>query len=256
MDYLKEKREERNIAKKKEKMDNKNNVGKFTTNIIFGFIYLLLWIVVGSNFIYIVKQYNTNNIPVDPNLPPYSSDNFPYNMVGSYAIPSWFSKTMITAWSSYRYILKYSLEYAKPVNNGMLLLLGPLIVILGIFVVPFIGFGSTIYGSLKYGDKKFDQDGIGIIITIISALFMLLGLIGSGVGLIQLCMFLGLFLIIPFMVQEGRNNIKEIAKKYKSYISFIFGLLIINSAFQYLNNSVAIGMLIALVILYLPSLFF
>tara|TARA_Y100000389_G_C17470424_1_gene529977 strand:- start:1412 stop:2194 length:783 start_codon:yes stop_codon:yes gene_type:complete len=260
MDYLKEKREERNITKKKEKINKKNNVGLFVRNVIVSLIYLLLWIIIGSNVIYIVKKYDINSIPVNPKLAPYIRDDtkftFPYNMVGSYEIPSWFSKTMITAWSSSRYLLKSTLEYSESVNNGILLLLGPIVFTLALFVVPFVGFGSTIYGSLKLGEESYDQNSVGIIITIVAALFLILGLIASGVGVIQLFMIICLILIVPFMVKEGRDNIKEVAKSYKNYISFIFGLLIISNAFQYLNTSVGVGMLITLLVLYLPSLFF
>ena len=84
-------------------------------------------------------------------------------------------------------------------------------------------------------------------------LFGILALLGGINGSLQ---SLALFALIfyPLFTQSGRNNIKNIVNKYGNILSVFLGIFISINAFANLNSSYGIGMLIALAILYIPSL--
>lgn len=263
MDEAREKRNNQNTD------TSGNNFHAFGVGFLIIFLYVFLWVVLGSSFINLVNTEGYKTFfGYDISKPPYSkmlkggssifegvnmSYGWPYSLRELGFLGSWFANTQAGAWSSPRYVLFKLFEFLQEVDNSIIFIFSPLLFVLTLAIVPIIGFFGTFYGAFNLGERSYNQGLIGIYASIIMLLFGILALLGSINGSLQ---SLALFALIfyPLFTQSGRNNIKNIVNKYGNILSVFLGIFISINAFANLNSSYGIGMLIALAILYIPSL--
>lgn len=263
MDKAREKRNNQNTD------SSGNNFLRFGTGFIIIFIYVLLWLIVGSSFIYIIQNnlFNTY-FPYDPSKPPYSqvmkggnpfksySMNYgwPYNLGKENFLGEWFANTMIGAWSKPRELLNTLFSNLSTVDERILLVFSPLLFSIIVAVLPVIGTFTTLFGAFNFGDNSYNQGFFGIILSIILLLFGILWLIGGVTGSLQSLLFVVLT-FYPVFTKSGRENMKKVINKHGTMISLLLGVFIIINAFANLEPFYGIGMLIAMAVLMIPSLF-
>jgi hypothetical protein len=263
MDEAREKRNNQNTD------PSGNNFQAFGVGFIIIFLYVFLWVILGSSFINLVNTEGYKTFfGYDLTKPPYSkmlkggsnifegvnmSYGWPYSLRELGFLGSWFANTQAGAWSAPRYVLFKLFEFLQEVDDSIIFMFSPLLFVLALGFVPLIGFFGTFYGAFNLGENQFNQGLIGIYASIIMLLFGILVLLGGINSSLQSLAFFAL-IFYPLFTQDGRNNIKNIVNKYGNILSVFLGLFISINAFANLNSSYGIGMLIALAILYIPSL--
>lgn len=238
------------LKEKNKNATNQNNPMSFGIATFKDLVKLIIWVLIGANFVFITGNYC---------LPSESlyDQSWPYSMKKSNFLFSWWGKTLITAWHSSRGILKSVLDYLnvkKEWQKTGLVFSSPILVIMSLFVIPVIGFFTTMYGAFRKGSEDCQHSWLGIFITIAYIFMGILFMLGSVVGILQLIYFLILVTIIPFTQESGLENVVNTFSQHKGKISFIFGVLIIINAFKFLNYKIGIGMIAALVISLLSML--
>jgi len=247
--------------KRKRELEEKRNAGKMNQNnpLAFGIatvkdlVKLLLWVLIGANFVFTMGDYC---LPQET----LYDQSWPYRWKKSNFLFSWWGKTLITAWHSSRGVLNNILSFfdqnaKKDWHKKALTFTSPILVLLSFIAIPILGFFTTMYGAFRKGSEDCQQTAIGIVISIVYIFMGILFMTGMGVGMIQLAYFLILIAIIPLTKEKGLENLITTFSKSKGLISFIFGVLIIGNAFKYLNYKIGIGMIAAFAITLLSILF-
>ena len=247
-------------VRKQDKADNAKRVkeSKGNVNDIAGFIYaaikniikVAIWVTIGTNILFLAHNYQ----PVDPSI--YRKD-IPYSLYKSNFLAAWFGKTMITTWSTYRSLTQKMIfnpigdavdDDASDIKKTLVILLSPIIVIIGIFAVSFVGFVTTIYGAFRKGDEECQQTWVGIIVGLIMLIFGILFMIAGYVGTFQSIYFISLTIIYPLLQEGGRNFLFKTLSNYKNIVALFYGLTLVYLSVKYLNKFIAIGMFITLVL--------
>lgn len=224
---------------------NQNDPLQFGIKTMMDLVKIIVWVVVGANILYLTFNY------CNPNEIIYNK-SWPYNMKDSNYLFAWFSITLITSWHSSRYIFKSILDYMRVTKEwkqtALVFFIGPIIAILSVFLAPIIGFFTTLYGAYRYGSDSCNHGMIGIIISVILFFTGLLFLFSSIIGFIQLFYLLVVLLVIPLTTDKGLANVSNILYNHKGKISLIFAIFTTFNAFKYLNQKIAGGMIIALLL--------
>ncbi len=257
MDEARQKRVNENID------TSGNNFIRFTSGFIFVFLYVLLWLIISSNFIYIINsKLYTRLFPFDVNSPPYSKGlkdvtplfskfamnyGWPYNLKESNFLGEWFSTTIIGTWSKPRELLYTLFSHLSDIDERILLVFSPILFTLIVFLIPIIGIFSTLYGAFNFGENTDNHNIFGIIFSFILLLFGILWILSGITGSLQTLMFI-IVVFIPLFIKPGRENIKNIINKHSKLISTLIGIFIIINAFANLQPSYGIGMLIPFII--------
>jgi hypothetical protein len=247
-------------VRKQDKADNAKRVKETKGNVndILGFIYaaiknivkVAIWVTIGTNILFLAHNYE----PVDPSI--YRKD-IPYSLYKSNFLAAWFGKTMITTWSTYRSLTQKMIfnpigdavdDDASDIKKTLVILLSPILVIIGIFVVSFVGFVTTIYGAFRKGDEECQQTWGGIIVGLIMLIFGILFMIAGYVGTFQSIYFFSLTIIYPLLQESGRHFLFKTLSNYKNLVAMFYGLTLVYLSVKYLNKFVASGMLLSLVI--------
>jgi len=222
---------------------------EFLFAAIKNIIKVTIWVTVGANILFLAHNYQ----PIDPSI--YRKD-IPYSLYKSNFLAGWFGKTMISTWSTYRSLTQNIIfnpigdavdDDASDLKKGLVIVLGPLLVILGIFIIPFIRFVTTIYGAFRKGSEDCQQTWGGIIVGLIILMFGFLFMIAGNVGLLQLIYFLSLTVIYPLLQEGGRNFLFKTLSNYKNLVAMLYGATLIGLAIKYLNKFVAVGMTVTLI---------
>jgi len=251
--------------------ENVPDYPKFFKNVFVIIISVLMWVVLSSNLIYLVKETNLNaSLPSDPTQLPYSRGlssklfggagglnsvfdaykydyGWPYNLKDSNFFGSWFGQMMATSWSASRGILFKVMDFMKEIDDRVLLVIGGPLMALFLMFSTGAGFFTTIYGSLQL-------ELIPIILTI--CLFLIVLLIGWFNGMIMSFLLLMFLVVKPLISQDGRDKLKTHLSTYSHFIAMAIGLFVTINAFDNLDSTVAGGMLLALIGFIVKSLFF
>ena len=252
MDEARKKKRELEEKRKNESM-NQNNPLAFGLATIKDLVKLLLWVLIGANFVFTMDDYCL----------PYETiydQSWPYRWKKSNFLFAWWGKTLITAWHSSRGVLNNILtslrqNVKKDWHKKALTFTSPILLLLSFIAIPILGFFTTMYGAFRMGSEDCQQSGVGIIVTILYIFMGILFIAGITVGFIQLAYFLILIAIIPLTKEKGLENLTTTFAKSIGLISFIFGVLIIFNAFKYLNYKIGIGMIVAFAITLLSIIF-
>jgi len=246
-----------------------NNFQSFGIGVVIIFLYVFIWVILGSSFINLVNTEGYKTFfGYDVSKPPYSklfkggsnifegvnmSYGWPYSLRELGFLGSWFANTQAGAWSAPRYVLFKLFEFLQEVDDSIIFMFSPLLFVIALGILPILGFFGTFYGAFSLGERSYNQGLVGIYASIIMLLFGILALLGGINGSLQSLAFFAL-IFYPLFTQYGRSNIKNIVNKYGNILSVFLGIFISINAFANLNSSYGIGMLIALAILYIPSL--
>lgn len=238
------------IQRIKETKGNVNDILGFIYAAIKNIIKVAIWVTIGTNILFLAHNYE----PINPLV--YRKD-IPYSLYKSNFLAAWFGKTMISTWSTYRSLTQKMIfnpigdavdDDSGDIKKSAVILLSPFIVLLGIFLVPFIGFVTTIYGAFRKGSEDCQQTWGGIIVGLIMLIFGFLFMIAGNIGLLQLIYFLSLTVIYPLLQESGRHFLFKTLSNYKNLVAMFYGLTLVYLSVKYLNKFVASGMLLSLVI--------
>ena len=238
------------IQRIKETKGNVNDILGFIYAAIKNIIKVAIWVTIGTNILFLAHNYE----PINPLV--YRKD-IPYSLYKSNFLAAWFGKTMISTWSTYRSLTQKMIfnpigdavdDDSGDIKKSAVILLSPFIVLLGIFLVPFIGFVTTIYGAFRKGSEDCQQSWGGIIVGLIMLIFGFLFMIAGNIGLLQLIYFLSLTVIYPLLQESGRHFLFKTLSNYKNLVAMFYGLTLVYLSVKYLNKFVASGMLLSLVI--------
>lgn len=233
----------------KETKGNVNDPVGFIFAAIKNIIKVTIWVTVGANILFLAHNYE----PVDPSI--YRKD-IPYSLYKSNFLAAWFGKTMISTWSTYRSLTQKMIfnpiknavdEDASDIRKGAVIVLSPIFVFLSIFIIPVIGFVTTIYGAFRKGSEDCQQTWGGIIVGLIMLIFGILFIIATNIGLLQLIYFISLTLIYPLLQEGGRHFLFKTLSKFKNLVAMLYGFSLLLLSIKYLNKFVASGMFITLV---------
>lgn len=167
-------------------------------------------------------------------------------------ISNWFSKMMITSWSSSRSILRETLMFFNTVSEmseAVMILVAPIMFIVTWILSGFVGFFTTAYGS-------FQTDLLGMMTTFFTFIFGILFLICSTTAFLQSMMLIAFFILIPFMYQSGRQYIGGVFKRNSKFIGLLFALAVTLKAYTTLEQYIALGMAIGFGLIFLKAYFF
>lgn len=247
-----------------------NNFLRFGTGFIIIFIYVILWLIIGSNFIYLIQSKTFNKyFPYDPSQSPYSSlmkggssllksysmnYGWPYNLAEENFLGQWFANTMIGAWSKPRELLNTLFSNLTTIDERILLVFSPLLFSLILLLLPFVGTFTTLFGAFNFGDNSYNQGFFGIVFSVIMLLFGILWLLGGITGSLQSFMFV-ILTFYPVFTKLGRENIKKVVNKHGTMISLLLGFFIIINALSNLQPFYGVGMLLAFLVIMMKSLF-
>lgn len=173
----------------------------------------------------------------------------------------WFNLTIANTFITYRMFMKFLFTGALqtysnvPVKNVLKKVSQPLIYILGsivfvmllLGVLPFITFISTIIYSLTVTKWAW-------FFSIVGFIFWYTPGIATANVIIQYLSFLYNFIIVPFLIDY--ESVGKIVYANSKWISFLFGLLVLRSAYTFLNSNMFYGMIIAYVFLLLEPLIY
>ena len=239
-----------NIQKAKEMKGNVNNPVGFIYAAIKNIIKVTIWVTVGANILFLAQNYQS----VDPSI--YRKD-IPYSLYKSNFLAAWFGKTMISTWSIYRSLIEKMIfnpigeavdDDASDIRKGLVIVITPIFVFLSIFIIPFIGFVTTIYGAFRKGSEDCQQTWVGIIVGLIMLIFGFLFTIAGVVGFLQLVYFLSLTIIYPLLQEGGRNFLFKTLSYYKNLVAMIYGFTLVYLSVKYLNKFIAVGMFLTLIL--------
>lgn len=238
------------IKKIKETKGNVNDPIGFIYAAIKNIIKVTIWVTVGANILFLAHNYQ----PVDPSI--YRKD-IPYSLYKSNFLAGWFGKTMISTWSTYRSLTQKMIfnpigdavdDDASDIKKSAVIVLSPIFVVLGIFIIPFIGFVTTIYGAFRKGSEDCQQTWGGIIVGLIMLMLGFLFMIAGNIGLLQLIYFLSLTVIYPLLQEGGRDFLFKTLSHYKNLVAMLYGFTLVYLSVKYLNKFVAVGMLLTLIL--------
>ena len=252
MDEARKRRLEEKEKRKNESM-NQNDPLSFGLATFMDLVKLLLWVIIGANFVFTTEDYC---LPLET----IYDQSWPYRWKKSNFLFAWWGKTLITAWHSSRGVLNNILTFfkqnaKKDWHKKALTFTAPMLILLSFIAIPILGFFTTMYGAFRMGSEDCQQSVVGIIVTILYIFMGILFIAGTTVGIIQLVYFLILITIIPLTKEKGLEHLTTTFAKSMGLISFIFGVLIIFNAFKYLNYKIGVGMIVAFGITLLSILF-
>jgi hypothetical protein len=166
----------------------------------------------------------------------------------------WFNLTIANTFITYRMFMKFLFTgsvqvYSNvPVKNTLKKISHPLIYVLGSIVLvmlllgilPIITFITTIIHSLTVTKWAW-------VFSIVGFIFWYTPGIAIANVIIQYLSCLYNFFVIPFLIDY--ESVGKIVSANAKWISFLFGLLVLRSAYTFLNSNMFYGMVIAYVIL-------
>lgn len=256
------------------------NYPNFFKNMFVIIISVLVWVILSSNLIYLLQLPNlAQSLPHDEMNLPYTDPTtnkfrffggapviqgnrgginsvfdsytydygWPYNLKESNFVGRWFGEMMATSWSASRGLLFKAMDFVKNMDERVLLVIGGPLMALFLLFSTGAGFFTTIYGSLQL-------DLFSIILTI--CLFLIVLFIGWFNGMIMTFLLLMFLLVKPLISQDGRDTLKRHLSTYSHFIAMAIGLFVTINAFDNLDVTVAGGMLVALIVFMVKSLFF
>lgn len=272
--------------------------GGFIGAIISNFIFFLLLILVGSNFVFLVHfssielvfPTDINNYLPNANKSPglkggtanlttyarklsgnsidlvkqlgYSNKltGWPYSMYTKHPeelswaeIKNWFALTEANTYIMYRTVMK--LVYSAKFKDEELMkhLPDPILFLIGLFIpplcfcliIPILTGISTIFFS-------FTSENMGWLYTLLGLLLVIL-LAFVNIIFHQLSLLFNTF-ILPLIINY--ETVLAIAKRNSKWLTMLFGLFILSSAFQYLDSTTSGVMTVAYIIWLIKKIFF
>lgn len=264
--------------------------GKFGLSVLNNFIYTALIAVIGSNFIFFSTLNNleyffptresayfdktTTRLSREAPTPELNKDvnhkllnklgignikGWPYNLYKKELFPSlsqgflnWFSSSTADTYMTQRKIQQSLFTFFSSEMDGnedknifssqpLQILISPIIKILGIFIVPILAFVVTFF-------KLFTNKRGGFLYAFMGLFLMYSWIITFSIASLQTIQFYLTLLFVPLL-----SNYKEVLKSIynnRGFIGFLFGALVVSSAFNNLETIFAIvGLLIYIILL-------
>jgi len=271
----------------------KSDWGKFGFSVLNNFIHTAIIAVLGSNFIFFSTLNNleyffpTKNSAYFDSTPSSQSSKplnlnkevnakllnklgignvkgWPYNTYKKELFPSlsqgflnWFSTSIAETYMTQRKLQQSLFSFFSPEMDGnedknlfssqpLQIILSPIILLLGIFIVPMLAFIVTFF-------KLFTNKQGGFLYAFIGLFFAYTWLITFSTSTLQSIQFLLTLMFVPLL-----SNYREVLKTIyanRGFIGFLFGALVVMSAFDNLETVFAIVGLVVYIILLLSYLF-
>ena len=213
--------------KKTQTDDNDNNWSGFTISIFVTFIIVLLYILIGSNFIYLLNNISKGNSDdLIERLRPFS------NSRSTHSIAAWFFDTVDTSYKTNITALVKILSalgiMSKDRTNIQAILSGVPFAIL--LIVAMLIFASNWVYMFQAGA------GWSLLGIFMAYSF----LVNSFISVIQIFQYIYIFSLMPFITkhEEWKKNIEGM----KTSIWILFGLLVCVSASGSLNSYISTTM--------------
>lgn len=275
IEKIKNQRLEKEKNNSEKKSSNVNNWGGFGASLAGNLLNLFIMVILGANLIFSIrnmglekylptnlqeKPYNVQNIQSLFKSFPYKKNVNPQSM--QQRIQNWFADTIQGSWASNRGMFQElfnnlnemtriefpSMEnterrmkmekYGKIVIDSIFFIFSPLIIFLFASLAGIVGFFSTILNGYKNANGFFNK------------IFGLCGgyFLSYITSFLQFFWAIGLFVLKPFTINI--EHLFKTVKEFKGLIMFLSIVFILSSAISNLNNTINIGLIIGLVVLF------
>lgn len=262
--------------KEKDKVSDIDNWINFGKSILKSLIYILIFGIIGSNFLYIIRRTNLEaSLPSSINNLPYNKqkgifsmkggDNsnflnklypenslwfpysFPYDKFKEDSVPfeltSLFTQSIAFVFANSRSLTYNILTFFKSFDKDQsyLYYLYPLIILLALPFVPIVG---TLLGIIGGFITKIPYALVWLVLCLLT-----IGLQwGSINGLLLLITYIGYFVVFPLLKNDSIEFLKNTLKQYKHGLLLIWSIYILKSAYSNLGSIVGNATLVAILI--------
>jgi len=228
------------------------SIGRMFFVAFIGAIIVLILFVTSQSLAFLSLPEQLEQIPININEPPYSSDGSKGGFLHGYGFPytlrtgesflgfgDWVGDTTANSWIKSRTALKYVLRMLQGISPWLLMIFGWLFIFVLLLFAGIVSFVFSLMASFQ----------ASVMWTILG--IFLFGIMWGVVGInsmLQHFALLWFLVVVPFLSVDGRHFIRDQIHEHQWGLRFTYSLVLILLSAYSLGGLDAIGMIIGVVL--------